>query len=204
MERFPVLGKDELDAKQRALWDELTLGPRGFYTGGAEATRLPDLYNAWLQFPEFGELMVKLGGAIRANTALPGRLRELIVLTTSAKLGAMVEFDFHVPFAENEGLSGEMISALRVGSKPVFAADDERIAYAANLQLLATGALNHDTREEAIAAFGYPGVMALIAIVSMYVVTAYTTNVARVKLAEDFSADPEKLKDFFAGKDLGG
>ncbi len=202
MERFPVLGKDELDPAQRALWDELTLGPRGFYTGGAEAQRLPDLYNAWLQFPEFGDLMVKLGGAIRANTALPGKLRELIVLTTSAKLGALVEFDFHVPFAENEGLSGALIAALRAGSDPVFAGDDERIAHAANLQLLATGALEHDTREEAIAAFGYPGVMALIAIVSMYVVTAYTTNVARVKLAEDFSADPEQLKDFFAGKDV--
>ena len=200
MERFPVLSKDQLDEKQRALWDELTLGPRGFYTGGAEAERLPDLYNAWLQFPEFGDLMVKLGGAIRANTALPGRLRELIVLTTSAKLGALVEFDFHVPFAENEGLPGAVIAALRAGAQPVFAEQDQRIAHAANLQLLATGALEHDTREEAIAAFGYPGVMALIAIVSMYVVTAYTTNVARVKLAEDFSADPEKLKDFFAGK----
>ena len=204
MERFPVLAKDQLDEKQRALWDELTLGPRGFYTGGAEAERLPDLYNAWLQFPEFGDLMVKLGGAIRANTALPGRLRELIVLTTSAKLGALVEFDFHVPFAESEGLSGAVIAALRAGGEPGFAEDDERIAYAANLQLLATGALDHDTREEAIAAFGYPGVMALIAIVSMYVVTAYTTNVARAKLAEDFSTDPEKLKDFFAGKDVGG
>ena len=204
MERFPVLAKDQLDEKQRALWDELTLGPRGFYTGGAEAERLPDLYNAWLQFPEFGDLMVKLGGAIRANTALPGRLRELIVLTTSAKLGALVEFDFHVPFAESEGLSGAVIAALRAGGEPGFAKDDERIAYAANLQLLATGALDHDTREEAIAAFGYPGVMALIAIVSMYVVTAYTTNVARAKLAEDFSTDPEKLKDFFAGKDVGG
>ena len=47
---------------------------------------------------------------------------------------------------------------------------------------------------------GHRGVMQLIAAVSLYVVTAYTTNVARVKLADDFSADPEKLKDFFAGK----
>ena len=54
MERFPVLNKAELDAGQRKLWDELTLGPRGFYTGGAEAERQPDLYNAGLQFPEFG------------------------------------------------------------------------------------------------------------------------------------------------------
>ena len=91
MERFPVLRKAELDAEQRTLWDELTLGPRGFYTGGPEAERLPDLYNAWLQFPEFGELMLRLGDAIRARTELPGRLRELVVLTTSAQLGARVE-----------------------------------------------------------------------------------------------------------------
>jgi hypothetical protein len=41
MERFPVLGKADLDETQRALWDELTLGPRGFYTGGAEASGCP-------------------------------------------------------------------------------------------------------------------------------------------------------------------
>ena len=202
MEPFPVLSKDALDPAQRALWDELTLGPRGFYTGGAAAKRLPDLYNAWLQFPEFGELMVKLGDAVRANSALTGRLRELIVLTTSARLGALVEFDFHVPFAQNEGLSAELIAELRAGKGKCFADEAERIAHAANLQLLASGALEPATREAAIAAFGYPGVMALIAIVSLYVVTAWTTNVARVKLADDFSADPDKLKDFFAGRDV--
>jgi 4-carboxymuconolactone decarboxylase len=200
MEPFPVLRKDQLDEAQRALWDELTLGPRGFYTGGAEAERLPDLYNAWLQFPEFGALMVKLGDAVRANQALPGNLRELIVLTTSAALGARVEFDFHVPFARNEGLTDALIAALAEGREPVLADEAERICHAANLQLLARGALDAETREAAIAAFGYPGVMALIATVSLYVVTAYTTNVARVKLAEDFSADPVKLREFFAGK----
>jgi hypothetical protein len=41
MMQFPVLGKNELDDKQRKLWDELTLGPRGFYTGrSALAERL--------------------------------------------------------------------------------------------------------------------------------------------------------------------
>jgi 4-carboxymuconolactone decarboxylase len=200
MERFPVLSKGDLDDRQLALWDELTLGPRGFYTGGAEAQRLPDLYNAWLQFPEFGKLMVDLGGAVRANTALPGKLRELVVLTTSAKLGAMVEFDFHVPFAENEGLSASLIEALRAKQPPPFGDESERIAWQVNVQLLRGGALDHDTREEAIAAFGYDGLMLLIANVTLYVATAYTTNVARVKLAEDFSADPDRLKDFFAGK----
>ncbi len=90
---FPVLRKDELDADQRALWDELTLGPRGFYTGGAAAERVPDLYNAWLQFPEFGRLMLRLGDEIRACSELSGKHRELVVLTTSAMLGARVEYE---------------------------------------------------------------------------------------------------------------
>lgn len=203
MERFPVLSKQDLDEQQLAFWDELTLGPRGFYTGGEEAKRLPDLYNAWLQFPAFGKLMIDLGAAVRANTALPGKLRELVVLTTSARLGAMVEFDFHVPFAENEGLSGDLITALREGREPTFGDDSERICWQVNDQLLRGGALVHETRELAIAAFGYDGLMLLIANVTLYVATAWTTNVARVKLAEDFSADPGKLKDFFAGKDVG-
>lgn len=200
MERFPVLRKTDLDETQRALWDELTLGPRGFYTGGADAERLPDLYNAWLQFPEFGELMLRMGDVLRTKTQLPGRLRELIVLTTSAMLGAMVEFDFHVPFARNEGLSDAVIEAVREHREPPFADDLERVVHAANVQLLRTGALTHETREQAIGLLGYRGVTEVIAIVSLYVVTAYTTNVARVKLADDFSADPQMLSDFFAGR----
>jgi 4-carboxymuconolactone decarboxylase len=200
MERFPVLGKADLNEAQRALWDELTLGPRGFYTGGAEAERLPDLYNAWLQFPEFGELMLRLGDVLRTKTHLPGRLRELIVLTTSAMHGARVEFDFHVPFAQNEGLSDALIAAIGAGEVPPFADETERVVFEANVQLVRTGALNSATREEAIGLLGYRGVTELIAIVTLYVVTAYTTNVARVKLADDFSADPQQLKDFFAGK----
>jgi 4-carboxymuconolactone decarboxylase len=200
MERFPVLGKADLDEAQRALWDELTLGPRGFYTGGAEAKRLPDLYNAWLQFPEFGELMLRLGDVLRTKTKLPGRFRELIVLTTSAMLGARVEFDFHVPFAQNEGLCDALIAAIGAGEVPSFANEGERVVFEANVQLVRTGALSQDTREEAIALLGYRGVTELIATVMLYVVTAYTTNVARVKLADDFSADPQRLKDFFAGK----
>jgi 4-carboxymuconolactone decarboxylase len=200
MERFPVLGKGDLDEAQRALWDELTLGPRGFYTGGAEAERLPDLYNAWLQFPEFGELMMRLGDVVRTRAKLPGRLRELIVLTTSAMLGARVEFDFHVPFAQNEGLSDALIAAIAERRGPPFADDLERVTYEATTQLLRQAVLTHDTREEAIALLGYRGLTEVIACATLYVATAYTTNVARVKLADVFAADPQMLKDFFAGK----
>jgi 4-carboxymuconolactone decarboxylase len=200
MTDFPVLSKPDLAPDQRPLWDELTLGPRGFYTGGPDAKRLPDLYNAWLQFPEFGRLMLGLGDAIRACTELPGKLRELIVLTTSARLGARVEYEFHVPFAQNEGLSDAVIGAIGEGAPPPFTDQAERVIYEANLQLLQTARLTEQTRDEVVEIIGFRGLVQLIAVVSLYVITAYTTNVAKVKLADDFSADPQQLKDFFAGK----
>jgi 4-carboxymuconolactone decarboxylase len=203
MDGFPQVTKGELDPQQRALWDELTLGPRGFYTGGPDAQRMPDLYNAWLQFPEFGKIMLQLGDAIRARPNLPGRLRELIVLVTSARLGAMVEFDFHVPFALNEGLSKDLIDAIRDGRVPPFANEDERVTYDANVQLLETATLEQGTRDELVALIGHPGLVQLFSAVMLYVVTAWTSNVARVKLPEDFSVNPDMLKDFFAGKPVG-
>ena len=200
MTDFPVLRKDELAARQLELWDELTLGPRGFYTGGEQAVRLPDLYNAWLQFPGFCSVMLRLGDEIRACGDLPGKLRELIVLTTSARLGARVEFDFHVPFARNEGLGDPVISALAAGAVPGFADEREQAVYDANVELLETATLTPSTRDDIVRLLGHSGLIALIAVATLYIATAYTTNVARVKLAEDFSADPQMLKDFFAGK----
>jgi 4-carboxymuconolactone decarboxylase len=200
MVEFPVFKKTDLDPAQLELWDELTLGPRGFYTGGPDAARLPDLYNTWLNFPEFGQLILRLGDALRARTELPGKLRELIVLTTSAKLGARVEFDFHIPFARNEGLPEAVITAIGEGKEPEFTNAAERVVYHANVQLLNNATLTPECKEELVATLGFRGTVQLIAAVTLYVVTAYTTNVARVKLAENFSADPEKLKDFFAGK----
>ena len=200
MTHFPILDKAALEADQTLLWDELTLGPRGFYTGGPQAQRLPDLYNAWLQFPQFGQLMLRLGDEVRRHSELPGKLRELVVLTTSICLGARVEYEFHIPFAKNEGLSDAVIEAIGNGTVPVFTDEAERIVYSANVQLLCAATLTEQTREDVVRVLGFRGLMQLIAAITLYVATAYTTNVARVKLADNFSADPERLKDFFAGK----
>src|SRR5208282_4174957 len=169
---FPILTKSELDPMQTALWDELTLGPRGFYTGGVDAARLPDLYNAWLQFPEFGQLMLRLGDEIRGNSGLRGKLRELVVLTTSSLLSARVEYEFHIPFAQNEGLSDAVITAIGEGAAPPFSDEAERITYDAIVQLLQKAALTERTREEAVKCIGFRGLIQLIATISLYVVTA--------------------------------
>jgi 4-carboxymuconolactone decarboxylase len=197
VERFPVLSKEDLDARQRALWDELTLGPRGFFTGGAEARRLPDLYNAWLQFPELGHLMLRLADQIREHPALPGKLREMVIITTAVLLNCRVEYEFHSPFARNEGLSDAVIAAIGAGAEPPFADEAERIVHEANLELVRTADIRPDLKAEVVRLVGLPGLMQLVAVVGLYTVVSHTSNVAGVKLADDFSADAGQLNQFF-------
>lgn len=197
MDAFPVLGKQDLDATQRAFWDELTLGPRGFITGGANAERLPDLYNAWIQFPEFGHIMLQLADAIRAHSDLSGKLRELVILTTSILLNTRVEYEFHAPFARNEGLPVAVIQAIGDGTPPPFADETERVTFQATVELVRTATLSEATRNDVLRLMGHRGLMQLIAAVGLYAIVSHTTNVAGVKLADDFSADSTKLNAFF-------
>ncbi len=200
---FPVLKRDGLDSDQRMMWDQLTLGPRGFYTGGAGAKRLPDLYNAWLHFPEFGLLMLRLADEIRARSEFSGKLRELVILTTSMLLNSRVEYDFHAPLARNQGLSDAVVSAIGEGSDPPFTDDTERVIYQANVELVRTATLADEAREEVVRSIGHRGLMQLVAAVGLYIIVCHTSNVAGVQLADDFSADAQKLNAFYSGKATG-
>ncbi len=200
MTDFPVLAKADLNPVQLAFWNKITTGTRGFYSGGPNAKRLPQLYNAYLQFPEFGEMITQLADAIRAKSELTGRMRELMVLTTSAKLGTRVEYDFHVPFAKDQGLSDAVIVAIGDGKTPPFEDHADQVIYEANVQLLETATLTAKTRNEVVELIGYPGLMQLMSVAMLYVITAYISNVAKVELADDFSADPDHLKNFYAGR----
>ena len=200
MTDFPVLQRSDLDEKQRAFWDRITLGPRGFYCGGPDSKRVPDLYNAYLQFPELGHSVFDLAEGIRANTEFSGRHRELMVLITSIELGMRVEYDFHVPMAKDQGIPAEVIEAIGEGKTPAFERLDDKAVYEANLQLLRTAALTDELRGRLLDFLGHRGLMQLVAVATLYVVTAYTTNVAKVKLADDFDVDQTKINDYYAGR----
>ena len=200
MTTFPILERAGLDEEQKVLWDELTLGHRSVITGGPGKKRMPDLFNAWLQFPGFAHLMLRLADALRGNDALSHKLRELVILTTSMLLDTRVEYDFHVPIARTNGLPEAVIEAIGRGEKPEFSDEAERIIYQANVELVRVGTLSDYTRESVVEIVGYRGLMLLIALVGMYVIVGYTSNVCEVHVLDDFEADHQKLQDFYRGK----
>lgn len=196
MDAFPTFTKDELDEDQLALWNEVTKGARGFSTGGAEAKNLPGLYNSWLMFPSFGLMMMKLGDEIRRHKEIPGKLREMVVITTSALLKSPLELKVHSIFAKVEGLPVDVIKAIQDGAPPPFTDPAERIVYDANVELVRTGTLSDETRAPLVELLGKAGLIQFIALVGLYTIVSYTINVSRVELPVDWTIDESQLKDF--------
>lgn len=161
----PLIDKDGLIPEQQALWDEVTTGPCGFAAGRAEAKNLSALYNCWLLFPPLGLLMKKPGDEIRRKNEIRGKLREMVVITTSALLDSPLELKDHSAFAKVAGLSEKVIQAIQEGTEPPFEDSAERAVYDANVELVKTGTLSDVTRDAVVDMLGRESLMQLIGLI---------------------------------------
>lgn len=94
--------------------------------------KLLNLYRMLLHSPPVARGWLNLFTAIRQQTVLPGRYRELAILRVAVLNGADYEFTQHMPFAVKEGCTAEQVDAVRTGSSaPGFDARDRAVlAYA--------------------------------------------------------------------------
>ena len=71
-----------------------------------------DLYRMLLHSPPVAEGWLRYLTAIRQQCALPGSLRELVIMRVAALNGASYEAEQHVPYALREGVTQEQLDAL--------------------------------------------------------------------------------------------
>jgi len=97
----------------------------------AERGKLLDLYKVLLHSPAVMEGWLSFFTAIRQQTKLVGRLRELAIMRVAILNGAGYEYQAHLPIALKEGASGEQIAALAAWQvSPLFdAAERAVLAY---------------------------------------------------------------------------
>ncbi len=102
--------------------------------------RLLGLYRMLLHSPPIAEGWLALFTALRQRAALADRYRELATLRVAVINGADYEFEAHVPFAREAGLTDAQIGALKAGNEPTGLTDTD---YAV---LAYTDAMTHDVR----------------------------------------------------------
>lgn len=118
-ERYPRVGADELDEAGRALRSSIVDGPRSSAPGQprieASDGTLNGPFGAFLFSPSVGSPLQALGAALRTQTSLSVRERELATIAVAAALGSRYELDTHTALARAAGIDDSDIRSAAVG-----------------------------------------------------------------------------------------
>lgn len=157
--RAAPLRDDEMDADQKALAAEIG-GSRGGVVGGPFAI--------WLRTPEIGKRISFVSERLRKNSAFEKRLVELLVLIVTRDWKAQYAWTAHARQALEEGITPEVVEALRTKSDPPFTRDDERLIYEIFSTLSGSRTMDEATYAKGVEAFGLNGMIELVTTAGLY------------------------------------
>jgi 4-carboxymuconolactone decarboxylase len=171
-----------LDADQRAVYDAVAGGRRAsgpFRLVDADGA-LEGPFNAFLLQPKLGFALQALGSAVRYETALTDRARELAILVVAVHEGSAFERYAHEAVGRQAGLTDDELEAVRTGRSESFADEAERVATLTVQALCVRGDLDDDEYARATAVLGPAGVFELLTLAGYYRTLALQLRVFRV------------------------
>lgn len=163
MSRVPDLPLEELKPEQRRIYDEIAASRYGVVRGP---------FPIWLRIPLIADRANQFGSALRVHGKLDKRLFELMVLVVARHWSAQYEWFAHEKSALKEGLSSEVVEAIRSRHAPEFVREDERLVYETITELLETRTLSQPSYDRALAALGLDLVIELITAAGFYMMVA--------------------------------
>jgi hypothetical protein len=212
--RIPKLEPAALDEDQRALYDAIAggrraQGPQLFRLADSEG-RLEGPFNAFLLQPRLGSALQALGSAVRYDTGLDDRCREIAILIVAAHWESEFEWYAHEAVGRSVGLGDAELAAVRDGryteltaardgryteltavrdGRPAALAVREAVVARTVAALAARGDLSDAEYREAVDHLGTPGLFELLTLVGYYATLALQLRVFRVP-APDATATP--------------
>lgn len=184
MTRLPDLSPDHLDDRQLALHRAIAEGPRA---QGPQAFALTDErgalrgpFGAFLLSPPSGEALQRLGAAIRFESDLSDRLREMAILLVAAAEDSGFEQMAHERVARAVGLVNAEIEALAQRRIPDLDDPRELLGLAVVRSLLTAADVPDELWDPAVASLGLRAVHELVVLVGYYRALALQLRVLRI------------------------
>jgi 4-carboxymuconolactone decarboxylase len=159
------------------------------------------LFRVIARHPMLRERMRPLGSGLLSHGELPPRVRELLILRTTARCGAEYEWGIHAAaFAAGAGLSAEDVRGTATESAAAIASrvGDDAVVLRAADELHDRGALEDATFCDLHARFGDAGLLELAVVCGFYHAIAFIVGVARIQRepwARSMPAIAEALAD---------
>lgn len=176
-----ITHRDELAPEHHAVWERIARS-RGLVEGP---------FAVLLHSPSLADRIAHLGAHVRFESALDGRLRELVVATTARELDCRFEWAAHAPLARAAGLSDTVLAAIRDRRAPAgLGAEDAQVA-AYVQQLLRQHRVDETTFRELEARLGVSALVELTAAVGYYAMLAAVLNAFEVAPKPDADLLPD-------------
>ncbi len=182
--RFPQIPEDQLTPEQRAVVDSIRSGPRSKLSTSSASKPGPigGPFNVMLRSPVIGMLIQKLGGEIRFNSVISGKLNELAILVTARHYMANYEWNAHCKLALQGGLNPAIAQAIAEGREPQGMDADETLVYEFSKSLHNNHGASDALFEKVKARFGERGVVDIIAVNGYYSLVSFLLNVDKTPL----------------------
>ena len=181
--RIPKLDPSALDDDQRALYDAIAGGRRAqgpqLFRLADSAGRLEGPFNAFLLAPRLGSALQALGSAVRYDTGLDDRCREIAILVVAAHWRSAFEQYAHEAVGRSVGLGEAELAAVRAGRHEALPGREAVVARTA-AALVARGDLDDAEYREAVGQVGAAGLFELLTLVGYYATLALQLRVFRV------------------------
>ena len=181
MQRYQPLDPKSLTGRQKEVYDAIASGPRGGVRGPFEPL---------LKRPDVADCVQNVGASLRFAGGLPGRLRELAILTTARFWSAHYEWSFHAPIAEKEGVHRADIEAIARRGTPDFDRSADKAIHDFCKEILETHEAGEETYAAAVDVLGADAVVELTVLVGYYSLLALVLNVYWVKPEKDTGSPP--------------
>jgi 4-carboxymuconolactone decarboxylase len=178
MNRLSPVDCSNLEPEQKELYDSIASGPRAKKRKSLvdEHGNLTGPFNAFLHNPALGKHWSAIGETLRFRSRLDKRLFELAILVIAVHWRSGHEWAAHSALARAEGVSDEVIDALRHGHRPVFAREDEQIIHDFVHELAHERRVGDSAYAEAVALIGEEQMVELVNACGYYIALAAMLN----------------------------
>jgi 4-carboxymuconolactone decarboxylase len=178
MNRLSPVDCSNLSPEQKALYESIASGPRAKKRKSLvdEHGNLTGPFNAFLHNPALGKHWSAIGETLRFRTRLDRRLFELAILIIAVHWRSGHEWAAHSTLARAEGLSGDVIAALKDGVRPVFEREDEELIYDFVSELVTERRVGDTAYAEAVALIDEDQMVELVNACGYYIALAAMLN----------------------------
>lgn len=182
--RLQRLQPQGLSLDQRQVYDAIAGGKRAQVARRSplvgEDGALEGPFNAMLYAPKVGMALQALGAAIRYETGLSSKVREVSILIVAAKWNSAFEQKAHEALALDAGVTPQELELIRSGNLIEGESREESVSWEVVFNLTHTGDLTDDQYETARQALGEEAIVELTTLVGYYSTLALQLRVFRV------------------------